>query len=158
MVLFDGEQQLERLLQKSLIYQHHQYNYEKSLETGITPKGLKIRKAPAFHPVSDDFYVKWEEVLYNAEKNLVQLLLYESSKVIAKIELDLTNEIQKLHPTDYNTKRSELANKNEIYKKQLEKRSSKKWQNLKKQNKTSYKTTKSKTATTSKKASRPLNV
>ena len=68
MVLFDGEQQLERLLQKSLRYQHHQYDYEKSLETGITPKGLKIKKASACHPVRDDFYIKWEEVLYNAEK------------------------------------------------------------------------------------------
>ena len=63
-----------------------------------------------------------------------------------------------LNTTDYNTKRSELANKNENYKKQLEKRSSKKWQNLKKQNETSYKKTKSKTATTSKNASGPLNV
>ena len=103
-------------------YQHHWYNYEKSLETGITLKVLKIKKASAFHPVSDDFYIKWEEVLYNAEKNLVQLLLYESWKVIAKIELDLTNEIQKLHPTDYNTKRSELANKNENYKKAVRKK------------------------------------
>ena len=43
MMLFDGEQRLERLLQKSLRYQHHQTNYEKSLETGVIPKGLKIK-------------------------------------------------------------------------------------------------------------------
>ena len=55
MVLFDGEQHLERLLQKSLRYQHHQKNYEKSLKTGIIPKGLKIKKVPAFQPVSEDF-------------------------------------------------------------------------------------------------------
>ena len=38
MMFFDGEQNLERLLQKSLRYQYHQKNYEKSLETGIIPK------------------------------------------------------------------------------------------------------------------------
>ena len=43
MMLFDGEQHLERLLQKSLKYQHHQKNYEKSLETGIMRKGLNIK-------------------------------------------------------------------------------------------------------------------
>ena len=95
-----GEQHLERLLQKSLRCQHHQKNYEKNLETGIIPKGLKIKKVPGFHPVSEYFFIKWEEILYNAEKNLFELLLYESSKVIAKIEIDFSNEIYKLHPDD----------------------------------------------------------
>ena len=76
MMLYDEEQHLERLLQKSLRYQHHQKNCEKSLETGIIPKGLKIKKVPAFHPLSEDFFIKWEEILYNAEKILVELLLY----------------------------------------------------------------------------------
>ena len=110
MMLYDGEQHLERLLQKSLRYQHHQKNYEKSLETGIILKGLKIKKVPAFHPVSEDFFIKCKEILYNAEKNLVELLLYESSKVIAKIEINFSNEIYKLHPDDYKAKRIELTN------------------------------------------------
>ena len=71
-------------------------------------------------------------ILYNAEKNLVELLLYESSKVIANIEIDFSNEIYKLHPDDYNAKRIELTNNNKFFKKQLEKRSSKRWHNLKK--------------------------
>ena len=122
MMLYDEEQHLERLLQKSLRYQHHQKNYEKSLETGIIPKGLKIKKVPAFHPLSEDFFIKWEEILYNAEKILVELLLYESSKIIAKIEIDFSNEIYKLHPDDYKAKRIELTNSNKFYKKQLEKK------------------------------------
>ena len=65
MMLYDGEQHLERLLQKSLRYQNHQKNYEKSLETGIIPNGLKIKKVPAFHPVSEDFFIKWEQIIYN---------------------------------------------------------------------------------------------
>ena len=63
-------------------------------------KGLKIKKVPAFQTVSEDFFIKSEEILYNAEKNLIELLLSESSKVIAKIEVDFSNEIHKLHPDD----------------------------------------------------------
>ena len=120
----------------------------KSLETGIISKGLKIKKVPAFHPVSEDFFIKWEEILYNAEKNLVELLLYESSKVTAKIEIDFSNEIYKLHPDDYKAKRTELTNNNRFYKNQLEKRSFKKWHNLKKQNEASPKEIVDKLATT----------
>ena len=120
----------------------------KSLETGIIPKGLKIKKVPAFQPVREDFFIKWEEILYNAEKNLVELLLYESSKVIAKIEIDFSNEIYKLHSDDYKMKQNELTNNNMLYKKQLEKRSSKKWHNLKKENETSPEETSDKLTTT----------
>ena len=61
---------------------------------------------PAFHPISADFFIKWKEILYNAEKNLVDLLLYESSKVIAEIEIDFSNEF--LNPILTITKRSIL--------------------------------------------------
>ena len=57
---------------------------------------MKIKKSPAITPVSKDFNIKWNEVLYNAEKNLVKLLLYESSKVIAKIQVDLDLEVRKI--------------------------------------------------------------
>ena len=103
---------------------------------------------PAFQPSSEDFFIKWEEILYNAEKNLVELLLYESSKVMAKIEVDFSNEIHKLHPDDYKTKLNELSHNNKFYKKQLEKISSKKWHNLKKENETSPKETGFKLKTT----------
>ena len=57
---------------------------------------MKIKKSPAITPVSKDFNTKWNEVLYNAEKNLIKLLLYESSKVIAKIQVDLDLEVRKI--------------------------------------------------------------
>ena len=95
----------------------------------------------AFQPVSEDFFIKQEEILYNTEKYLAELLLYESSKVIAKIEIDSSNEIHKLHPDDYKTKLNELINNNKFYRKQLEKRSSKKWHSLKNENETSPKET-----------------
>ena len=62
---------------------------------------MKIKKSPAITPVSEDFNTKWNEVLYNAEKNLVELLLYESSKVIAKIQVELDLEVRKIDPENY---------------------------------------------------------
>ena len=102
---------------------------------------------PAFRPVSEDLFIKWEEILYNVDKNLFELLLSESSKVIAKIEIDFPNKNYQLHPDDYKAKRNELTNKNIFYKKQLEERISKKWHNLKK-NETLPKETGNKLTTT----------
>ena len=78
-------------------------NYQTSLKTGLIPNGLKTKKSPAITPVSEDFNtgMKWNEVLYNAEKNLVKLLLYESSKVIAKIQVELDLEVRKIDPENY---------------------------------------------------------
>ena len=63
------------------------------------------------------YYACYFIILYNAEKNLVELLLYETSKIIAKIEINFSNELYKLHPDDYKAKRTELTNNNKFYKK-----------------------------------------
>ena len=73
MVFSDGLEGLDKLLQK--IFKHHQLNYEESLCHGVIPKGLRIRKKPAFEPISDYIQIKWDEILYNVENNLVELLL-----------------------------------------------------------------------------------
>ena len=101
MVLTDGMEYLDYLLQKNYRYEHHLQNYQTSLNTGLIPNGLKIKKLPAITPVSEDFNTNWNEVLYNAEKNLVELLLYESSKVIAKIQVELDLEVRKIDPENY---------------------------------------------------------
>ena len=100
MVFSNGLEHLDRLLQKSLRYKHHYLNYEESLRRGLTPKGFRIRKYPAFEPVSHDAQMKWNEILYNSKKNLVELLLNESSNVAAKLEIDLNNKLLNLHPND----------------------------------------------------------
>lgn len=38
----------------------------------------KSRKDPIFEPISDVFQIKWNDILYDPEKNLAELLLYES--------------------------------------------------------------------------------
>ena len=44
MVLNDGLSHLDDLFQKSLRYHHHKANYKISLQEGIIPTGLKIKK------------------------------------------------------------------------------------------------------------------
>ena len=63
---------LELLVQKSLRYKHHKLNYIRSLEEDIILSGLKIKKKPAFQPVSKDFEVKWNSILYKVERNIVE--------------------------------------------------------------------------------------
>ena len=75
---------LDPLVQKSLRYKHHKRNFIQILEEGIITSGLKIKKKQAFQSVFEDFEAKWNSILYNAEKNIVELLLYEVEKVIAK--------------------------------------------------------------------------
>ena len=105
MVFSDGLEHLDKLLQKSLRHKHHQLNYEESLRRGVILKGLWIRKDSAFEPINDDFQIKSNEILYNAKKNLVELLLYESSNVVAKLEIDFNKELLNRHPNDHKEKR-----------------------------------------------------
>ena len=73
------------LVQKSRCYKHHKQNYIKSPEEEITPVDLKIKTKLAFQPVLEDFEFKWNSIIFNAERSIVQLLLYESEKVIEKL-------------------------------------------------------------------------
>ena len=67
-------------------------NYLKSLEERIVPRGLKLSNEPAFSPISENFKSKWYKVLWNAERDLVKLLLLQSDVVIEKI----TSKFQKI--------------------------------------------------------------
>ena len=46
MAFRDGLEHLDKLLQSSLRYKHHQLNYEESLGRRVIPKNLQIRKDP----------------------------------------------------------------------------------------------------------------
>ena len=71
MNLFDGQQQLWRLLQKLWRYQHYQKNYKNRLVTGVITKRQKIKNLRAFQPRSGYLFRNWEEILLDADKNLV---------------------------------------------------------------------------------------
>ena len=78
MVTFDGNSHLHLVFQKALRYSHQRENYKESLQNGVIPPGLRIKKQPAFIPTTEDFYIKWDSILYDAERKLVELLLVES--------------------------------------------------------------------------------
>ena len=97
-----------------------------SLEESITPSGLQIKKKPAFLPVSKDFESKWNAILYEAE-NIIKLLMYESNQVIAKIEVEIQEEIKEEDLNRFRKKINQLENKHANFRKVIEKRRSKKW-------------------------------
>ena len=127
MIFKDGTEHLDYLLQKSFCYEHHVKNYEESLRTGLIPKGLRIKKFAAITPVTENFHRKWQQILYDAEKNLVELLRYESSQVVAKIQINLDAEIRKISPKNYDQRYTDTKQKYYKYQKKLEVKRLKKW-------------------------------
>ena len=113
MVLEDGKEHLDYLLQKSFCYEHHLKNYEESLKTGLIPNGWRIKKSAAITPVMEDFHRKWQQILYDAEKNLVELLLYEAYQVVAEM---MQMQMQKLERSVQRTmiKSIRILNRNVI--------------------------------------------
>ena len=71
MVAKDVTEHLDYLLQKSFRYEHHLKNFEESPKTRLIPYGLCIKKSVGITLVTEDFHRKWQQILYNADKNLV---------------------------------------------------------------------------------------
>ena len=65
------------------------------------------------------FNKKWNSVLFDAERSLVELLLTESDNVIKKIETEFDQELKKQHPDCTDVKKLEIMQKNQGYKKKL---------------------------------------
>ena len=78
---------MDYLFSTLLRYEHHAENYKLTLVKQIIPFGLRIKKVPAIKPISKDFSHKWNLVLYDSEKRLVQLLLAETQKVAEKTQI-----------------------------------------------------------------------
>ena len=93
------------LFQKSIRFSHHKENYLRSLQEGIPPVGLRLKKKPAFVSISEDFQTKWDEVLQAAEMNLVQLLNVESGQVIVKLEKDIDAHLKRDYPDSFREQR-----------------------------------------------------
>ena len=73
------------------------------------------------------FNKKWNSVLFDAERSLVELLLTESDNVIKKIETEFDQELKKQHPDCTDVKKLEIMQKNQGYKKKLAMRRERKW-------------------------------
>ena len=108
----------------------------------ITPVGLKIKKKPAFQPVSEDFEFKWNFITFNAEGRIVQLLLYESENVFRKIEVKIQKKYNEKSPEKLKQRYAELEKKYFDHQSKLEQRRRKKWKKFKEIKNTLYNTKK----------------
>ena len=66
-----------------------------------------------------------------AERNLVELLLNESLKVVERVELDLDLELKRAYPKNYEDKRLQLNQKHQKFQQNLDKPRLRKWNNIK---------------------------
>ena len=92
----------------------------------IIPSEIKIEEKPASQPVSEDFEVKWNSILYSAERNIVGLLLYESETFIAKIQVEIQEEVNEKNPEKFERKYAELEKLHSHFQKKLDQRRRKK--------------------------------
>ena len=117
----------KRILQTSSRYKHHQENFRKILANGITPYGLRIKKTMGIVPVTEDFHIKWNEILKGTERKLIELLLVESEKVISKILLGVDSSINLNYSENSKSEAKRLLDRNKYLEKTLEQPCKKKW-------------------------------
>ena len=89
MFVIDGFMNFGILLQQSLRYQLHYKNDEENIALDLIPECLQIKAPPAFGPISENVNIKCNNISRDVERNLVQLLLYKSKKLVGGVELDL---------------------------------------------------------------------
>ena len=97
----------------------------------IIPMRLKINKQPAFEPVSENFLFQWNNVLFDAEKKLVKLLLEEFKKVIDKIETDTSNEVKENYTHFTIQQINKIKRKHKHFKQKFDKKQNKKLKKFK---------------------------
>ena len=51
--------------------------------------------------MSEDFEVKWNSILCNEERNIKELLLYETEKVILKIQVEIQEAVNEKNPENF---------------------------------------------------------
>ena len=131
-VIFDWQSQLDNLFKKSLLHHYRRENYIQSLFEGVIRTGLNFKKKPAMNYISDGFEVQWNNVLYDSEKRLVELLLNESEILIDKTQREVNEIIISIYDSNVEEKRIELYKKHGNYQQQLEERRQRKWVKVKK--------------------------
>ena len=99
-------------------------------ENEINTKCFAHKEICSNYTSNGRFSRKWQQILYDAEKNLAELLRYEVSQVVAKIQIDLDTEIRKINPNNYNQMYTVTKQKYYKYRQRLEVKRSKKWKNV----------------------------
>ena len=117
----------DRIYQLVLRYKHHHENYKINLSNNITPYGLQLKKKAQIETASEDFSVKWTNVLYVGEWKLVLLLLEESQLMYDKMDKELNDTIKSAYPENSVNIKIEIINRNLRLKITLNERRVKKW-------------------------------
>ena len=126
----------DRIYQRMLRYEHHHENYKNSLLNNITPYGLQLKKKAQIETVSEDFSVKWTNVLYEEERKLVQLLLNKSQLMYNKIDKELNDTIRSAYPENSEEIKIEIIHRNLTFKITFYERRVKKWRKFKRKKRT----------------------
>ena len=82
-------------------YQRHAENYRKSLFHEVTPFGLLLKKKAAINVISPDFGNLCNEILKEAERKLLRLLLKEMEQIYINTETEFDEAIQSTLPERY---------------------------------------------------------
>ena len=121
----------DRIYQRVLRYEHHQENYQSSLQHGITPFSLQLKKLAQIETISENFPSKWSNILYDAKRKLVNLLLDETKVMHTKLENDFDEVVRTSHPHNYTNMMNEIIGRNITQKITLSERRKKKWRKIK---------------------------
>ena len=121
----------DRIYQRMLRYEHHQENYQSSLQYSINPFGLQLKKLAQIETISEDFPTKWSNMLYDAEWKLVNLLLDETKVMHKKMENDFDEVLRTSYPHNYTDMKNETIGCNITLKITLSERRKKKWRKFK---------------------------
>ena len=70
-------QDLTDLYSKKILCDHHEGNYRQNIIKDETLYGLRINRKPGIQTVSVNFIERWNSILKETERKLVELLLTE---------------------------------------------------------------------------------
>ena len=104
------------------------------LLNNVTPYGLQLKKKAQIEIVSEDFSVKWTNILYDVERKLVQLLLKVSQLMYDKPDKGLNDTIKWAYLENSLNIKNEIINRNLTLKITLNDRRVKKSRKFKQKN------------------------
>ena len=94
-------QALNNLYNKKIWYDHPTENYKRRITEDESPCGLQINKNPGIQIISLDFFEKWNSVLRNAERQLIELLFTEAKVVSKAVEDRFDRKLREMIPENF---------------------------------------------------------
>ena len=115
---------------KKIRYDHHAENYKRRIIEGKSPYGLQINKKPGTQTISLEFLDKWNSVLGNAERQLIELLFREAKVVSKSVEDKFERKLREMFPENFRAARNKVKQQSGTLFISLRNRRHKKWLNI----------------------------